>query len=568
LRGKLGRNAYGTVYHGWDRKLKRPVAVMELHRKFRSDSARLDASWTQVMRLAGLTHDHLVPVFSGEKDLGWIVMELMQANLAEKLKEGPLDPELVRSVLRQALEALEFLHAHHSPHGDIRPATILVSAQGQIKLSFSVGVALCGEIPWELRSLKYVAPELLDPEFGPAGPAADLYCLGFSALELLVGPGFDARFQRAGEKPEAAWAYWHGSRSRQVPKAKELVAGIPADLARVIDRLLIKQVSGRYASAAEALGDLPPETMSVPEVAKRLTQSGLQTVELSRTASAPPPGPAAPLVRSPNWADRQERAQGSRAMRYIALALVLALLIAGGAIGWRHRPAIEEFLRGQFAASPEDADTVQGPSAEAAALYRSGVADNDQGDFGKAIADLTEAIRLAPRFAEAYQERGIAYMGEHDWENAVVDFSAAIGMNRKYAKAYNNRGIAYSKLDKLGEAIADYTEAIRLEPNQAMAYINRGIAYRSQGEREKAIADYTEAIRLDPGRADTYYLRARAQLEDGAADAAIADCTEAIRLDPKHAGAYGVRASAYEATGDLQSAEADRARQRELVPQR
>ena len=89
--------------------------------------------------------------------------------------------------------------------------------------------------------------------------------------------------------------------------------------------------------------------------------------------------------------------------------------------------------------------------------------------------------------------------GEHG--KAIADYSEAIRLNPSDAIAYNSRGSAYRETRELDNSIADYNEAIRLDPKYTIAYNNRGKAYEQKGENDKAIADFTEAIRLDPKRA-------------------------------------------------------------------
>jgi lipoprotein NlpI len=113
--------------------------------------------------------------------------------------------------------------------------------------------------------------------------------------------------------------------------------------------------------------------------------------------------------------------------------------------------------------------------------------------------------------------------------------SEAIRLDPKLASAYNDRGNAYGARGNIGRAIADFDEAIRLEPKFVSAYIDRGNAYRARGDNDHAIADFSEAIRLDPKSADAYYNRGLAYLYSGDLAKALADVSEASELDPQDA---------------------------------
>ena len=67
----------------------------------------------------------------------------------------------------------------------------------------------------------------------------------------------------------------------------------------------------------------------------------------------------------------------------------------------------------------------------------------DKGDYDKAIADFTEAIRLDPKDAKAYCNRGVAYGKKREYDKAVADFTRRSVSTRSSPEAYSNRGIAY-----------------------------------------------------------------------------------------------------------------------------
>ncbi|MDR1252107.1 MAG: tetratricopeptide repeat protein [Treponema sp.] len=208
----------------------------------------------------------------------------------------------------------------------------------------------------------------------------------------------------------------------------------------------------------------------------------------------------------------------------------------------------------QPAARPSPAPAV---TSNAKAYNDSGNAYYDKGDYDRAIADYTQAIRLDPNFAEAYFNRGDAFDEKGDYDTAIADYTQAIRLDPNYTRAYYYRGISYDNKKDYDRAIADYTQAIRLDPNYTAAYNNRGVAYYNKEDYDRAIADYTQAIRLDPNYAKAYFNRGDAFDEKGDYDTAIADYTQAIRLDPNYTAAYCYRGISYRHKGDYDRAIAD-----------
>ena len=86
-----------------------------------------------------------------------------------------------------------------------------------------------------------------------------------------------------------------------------------------------------------------------------------------------------------------------------------------------------------------------------------------------------------------------------DWNSAINRFSEAIRLNPKLAAAYNDRGLSYYMKGDWDKAIKDLSEAINLNPKDEKAYYNRARAYASKGDNDKAITDFSEAIRTQSG---------------------------------------------------------------------
>lgn len=135
-------------------------------------------------------------------------------------------------------------------------------------------------------------------------------------------------------------------------------------------------------------------------------------------------------------------------------------------------------------------------------------------DSDEKIKFYSEAIRLNPNYAEAYNNRGIARDNKGDFGGAIDDYTEAIRLKPDFAKAYYNRGAARKAQGDLHGAIADCTEAIRLKPDYAEAYYNRGAAYWSKGDFPKCVADWEKTLELDPNDeiAKEWLPKARAKL--------------------------------------------------------
>jgi tetratricopeptide (TPR) repeat protein len=159
--------------------------------------------------------------------------------------------------------------------------------------------------------------------------------------------------------------------------------------------------------------------------------------------------------------------------------------------------------------------------------------------------------------AEKAFDRGLSAYNKGDYKTTIADFTQAIKLDPNDAMAYNNRGIAYDELGDYGKAIADYTQAIKLDPSFAYAYYNRGNAYDDLGDYKTAIDDYNQAIKLDPNYAEAYCNRGVAYLALGDHKTALADWTQAIKLNPNYADAYGNRGNVYALLNDLKSATKD-----------
>lgn len=192
-------------------------------------------------------------------------------------------------------------------------------------------------------------------------------------------------------------------------------------------------------------------------------------------------------------------------------------------------------------------------------------AESGRGANDDAVSDCTDAIRLNPTDAVAFNDReSLASQGRRKGtrhRRLRRGDKARPEARRRLSQSCD----AWAAQGDREKAIADYDEAIRLAPT-AVAFINRGNAWLGIGDNDRAIADYDKAIRLDPKDAVAFIYRASAWRAKGINDRVIADYDEAIRLDPKSARAYLSRGVALITEGSLAAARADFAQANALDP--
>ncbi len=261
LLDKIASGSFATVYRGRDLELGREVAIKQIHEQFLADPQQLDRYWAEAQLLASFQHPNIVTIYDIVREHGWLILELMQTDLSKIAGRKQMPLESLKTTLAHCLRALKFLHAHGIVHGDIKPSNMMIDRRRRVKIGdFGLARRVSNEEGSLIKgTTKYMAPEVVSDEFGEVGPASDLYSLGFAAYELMCGENFDELFpglNAFGRDRQMAWMMWHAAPDRRLPEIQRVLADVPEDLARTIQKLTTKAQTQRYKSADEALSDL------------------------------------------------------------------------------------------------------------------------------------------------------------------------------------------------------------------------------------------------------------------------------------------------------------------------
>ena len=267
---KIGKGTFATVYRARDNELGREVAIKQIHDQYLDEPEQLSRYWDEAQLLASLQHPNIVTIYDIHRDRGWLIMELMQSNLADRLEGRPMDLRSLKTTVAHCLRALKYLHARGVIHGDLKPSNFMIDSRRRVKIGdFGLARRASDDDGSLLKgTTKYMAPEVVAEEFGEIGPSSDLYSLGFSAYDLMCGENFESLFpglSAFGRNKQVAWMMWHAAPDRRLPDIKRVLEGVPEDLGTVVQKLCEKDQTKRFKSADEALDALNVDLKVVKE---------------------------------------------------------------------------------------------------------------------------------------------------------------------------------------------------------------------------------------------------------------------------------------------------------------
>jgi serine/threonine-protein kinase len=273
---RLGAGGMAEVYLATDTRLGRNVAVKLLAALYAADPAALARFEREARAAAAVSNPHVVSVLdAGVADgRAFLVMEYVPGPTLRDvlLRRGPLPETEALSLAAEVADGLAAAHRSGIVHGDVKPANVLLDAEGRAKLAdFGIArLASAAATPGAtsvMGTAHYLSPE--QAEGRPIDGRADVYSLGVLLFELLTGrPPFQG---------DSVVAVPVQHLERTPPSPRTLRAELSAAAEAVVLRALAKNPADRFASAVEmrdALAAARGQGATVP----------LRTVPLPRSA--------------------------------------------------------------------------------------------------------------------------------------------------------------------------------------------------------------------------------------------------------------------------------------------
>lgn len=263
LEERLGGGATASVYKGRDSLLNRTVAVKVLNASLTYDEDFIAKFKREAQAAASMSNPHIVGIYDvgQDNDEYYIVMEHVEGKtLKEHIAEsGPLSQKQALDIALQISEGLKHAHRHGVIHRDIKPHNILITRDGQVKVTdFGIARAPTSATLTQSDSLvgsvHYMSPE--QARGGFTNERSDLYSLGVVMYEMLAGePPFtgDSMFSIAMKHLQES--------PRPI---EELNPRVDYALIRIVNKAMSKEQGQRYQTAGELVADLA-ELVDMPD---------------------------------------------------------------------------------------------------------------------------------------------------------------------------------------------------------------------------------------------------------------------------------------------------------------
>ncbi|MDN6234374.1 MAG: serine/threonine protein kinase [Bifidobacterium crudilactis] len=191
---RLAQGGMGEVWKGYDIELGRTVAIKALRGDVTNEEAKLRRLRAEAHNSANLAHPNIAALFEYyEHDgIGFLIMEYVPSkSLAEIFQDsGAMDAIALLPILIQTARGLFVAHSHGVIHRDVKPANIMVSDTGEVKItdfgvSYSTNQGQITQDGMVVGTAQYISPE--QAQGLKATPQSDIYSLGVVAYEGLCG---------------------------------------------------------------------------------------------------------------------------------------------------------------------------------------------------------------------------------------------------------------------------------------------------------------------------------------------------------------------------------------------
>jgi len=338
ITGELGRGAMGVVYKALDPTIGRTVALKTMRLDGHGmESAELVHRFQNEARAAGLlSHPNIVTIYDAGEHNGifYIAMEYIEGTTLDQVlaQRQILDFEEIVRISREICRGLDYAHAHGIIHRDVKPANIMLTVQGSVKI-MDFGIAKAGgsmtSTGQVLGTPNYMSPEQVRGK--SLDGRTDLFSFGVALYEMVTGEKpFNSQnvttiiYKIVNENPIAP---------------RDLDGTIHPGLNAVVMKALSKSPEERYQSGADLVRDLENYKLAAASIPAAQPQRPAAPAH-EKTVVMPMRVVAGSTVRVPDAAleavkqpiPMRQPAPLARASRKSAWTAIVVIIVVLGAV--------------------------------------------------------------------------------------------------------------------------------------------------------------------------------------------------------------------------------------------
>lgn len=561
---ELGSGSMGTVYLAEHVSLKKRVALKVLHKDLNVSEETLQRFQREGIAAGQVSHPNAIQIFDFDRDAEghfFLAMEYVEGkSLKEVLAErGALSSADSLLLARQLLSTLVEAHRHGIVHRDLKPENLMVVRNSAGELSLKVldfGLSKLIDRPSEaslqtrtgrvMGTPMYMAPEQWNGE--EADQRTDLYATALILYEMLVGKqpfrgsNLTETFVKTTTEPPP-------SLSESQPNG-----AFPEHLDEVLQRGLAKSRDERFQSAAEMLQML----------------DGVNVVRAATVRrKSPAPRRSASRQAAGGGQDRRSLALWVGSGAVVVIASVGMIVFGGGTAdgnGSPDDPPTNRAASGNPAPAPLPSGSyplvsMMPPAGRSdlqntyVSRLQSARADLRAGNDATARVTLDQAVNMPCVDAEAFVVRAAYYRRQGDADTAIADLRDALRRYPRYAQAITELGWIHLERGELDEAEKRFRAAAEMDGDLSGAQAGIGAVLVAQDQHAEALKLLDAAAETYPNSALVHAYRGRTQLALDMPEEALESLVDAKRLDPSLGPVYEDLAEVYLLKGDERAAE-------------
>jgi len=254
LLSAAGSGGMGIVFKAEDAKLRRTVALKFLPAGISVDPHAKMRFLREAQAAAALDHPNICPVYEVDEAGGemFLTMAFIEGkSLKERIEEGPLPLIEVQSIASQVAEGLKAAHDKGVIHRDVKPANIMLSREGQVRVTDFGLASVEGGIDLTRPQMVLGTPAYMSPEQARGAKTdgrTDIWSFGCILFEMATG-----RRPFIGDHGQTVA---NEILNDAPPAPSSLRADIPTGLSEIIIRCLRKAPDERYQDFESVLSKL------------------------------------------------------------------------------------------------------------------------------------------------------------------------------------------------------------------------------------------------------------------------------------------------------------------------